>query len=359
MLPYIYLAVAVIVIIGIGAVGVMLIRRGRRAADDDLFRAAPEDVPEAAPTGFGSNESPPPMDSPLPSEPTAAPPATPAVEPDYLEGVGQLLTEWRAKHEVAASYAASQETLRVQQHLLAEIPPAEGGGGDAGGHRGRKRCRPSGRPGRPGGRRGRGILGRRRGSLGRLRRPVPHDDPGRSSRGHPRHARWQRQAHRRRVEAAGGVPSGEDRSGHPDLPTASAPPGRRGRAPPSGADPALRGHARAAGQMVGADLAADGGGGGDLPYSARDFKLKIARDIMDLPAPTVPRSSASCSAGSSAARAVRPNWSGRHTRLEHLHSVSLVNVLPTAWTTRIRSSRSTPSPRPIAFSMARRLQPPR
>ena len=168
---YIYLAVAVIVIIGIGVLGVLLIRRGRKAVEEEKFAAAPQEVrPEAGsalaadepvvwnqPVGstWGAPESETAADvesgltgvgalltgkpdvpaaaaqepalPPSPSTDSALIGAAPA-QPNYLEGVEQLLTEWRAKHELAASGAIPPEQAdapRDEKHPAEEVVAAE------------------------------------------------------------------------------------------------------------------------------------------------------------------------------------------------------------------------------------------
>jgi hypothetical protein len=185
---YLYLALAVIVIVGLGVVGVMLIRRGRRAVDEDMFAAAPGDVSveagepaaveparsiwvepvgstwvapesetaaevESGLTGIGALLTGKP-ESAAPPAPAPIPAPAPAPEPNYLEGVENLLAEWRTKHELAASHTACQEAAHAdelrqaeearaallgapcpspdEQHPAAGLPPATGAESPAG-----------------------------------------------------------------------------------------------------------------------------------------------------------------------------------------------------------------------------------
>ena len=119
----IFLAAAVIVIVGIGAVGVMLIRRGRRAAEEEAFWAAQGGAPAEA------HEPVAPASAPALDASYGA--ALPAVQLDYLQGVEQLLAEWRAKHEPASAddsleaAQSSQGARRSEDELAVAEAPTE------------------------------------------------------------------------------------------------------------------------------------------------------------------------------------------------------------------------------------------
>jgi hypothetical protein len=141
MPSYLFLAAAVIVIIAIGVVGILLIRRGRRAAQEDIEQQAATQT--STPSPF--HPVPPPLAGPqaipgslVPGQSISAQPmaeagdqaltpaavapaasgATAAVDAaqDYLQGVEQLLVEWRARHElsVVRGNAAAKSAPRAR-----------------------------------------------------------------------------------------------------------------------------------------------------------------------------------------------------------------------------------------------------
>jgi hypothetical protein len=105
MILYIYVAAAVIVIVGTGLAGIMLIRRGRRHLKAAQFEEDAKDAARFEPRWETESDE---ITEPAATPPYFAEPGPVDAEPDYYSRGGeQLLTEWRTK-EFAALSAVSQ-----------------------------------------------------------------------------------------------------------------------------------------------------------------------------------------------------------------------------------------------------------